>query len=32
MTVGWSYWCASPWATMRLLFASTRIEPESAVR
>ncbi len=32
MTVGSSYWCASPWGTMSLLFVSTWTQLESAVR
>ena len=32
MTVGLSYWCASPWGTMSLLFVSTWTQLESAVR
>ncbi len=32
MTVGWSCWCASPWATMSLLSVSTWTQLESAVR
>ena len=32
MTVGQSYWCASPWVTTSLLFVSTWTQPESAVR
>jgi hypothetical protein len=32
MTVGLSYWCASPWVTTSLLFVSTWTQLESAVR
>jgi len=32
MSVGLSYWCASPWATTNLPFVSTGTDLESAVR